>query len=349
MKKKRVLMIIAAVLACGIAVLSILLATHVICPVHDWKPATCTVPRTCAKCGRTLGDALGHDWLDATCEEPETCSRCGKTKGKALGHEWIEATCTEPKTCQVCGARDGTALGHNWKAATCTEPKSCLRCGISEGDALGHDWQDATCTEPMTCSRCKATQGEALGHTPGEWKIADDDIVTGTYWMKQYCSVCQEQLDAELYSYTSYLQNGEFTITPKEFTRRLDLCLDLIQDNTMSTGMRTIDNGDAVCAVWNYDTTVTALTFSLDGTGISEGSADSSHMDQLLGYCTGDDRESVMRLLVALPLACDPSLEFDECKAVASQLVEKNVCTKNGIQYTFASYSDGYAVMVTVP
>lgn len=43
-----------------------------------------------------------HEWAEATCTEPKTCAKCGETEGEALGHTWIDATCTEPKTCSVC-------------------------------------------------------------------------------------------------------------------------------------------------------------------------------------------------------------------------------------------------------
>lgn len=322
MKKKRVLAISIAALVGVVAVFSILLATHVICPVHKWQKATCTEPMTCEKCGRTQGEALGHDWLDATCEEPATCSRCGATEGEALGHDWQEATCTEPKICKVCGA--------------------------TEGEALGHDWQDATCTAPMTCSRCKETQGEALGHTPGEWQKADDNIVTGTYWMKQYCTVCQEVLDEDVYTYTTYLENGEFIITPKEFSDRLELCLDQISGNLLHTDMIAADGGEAGCLIRNSIQNIMVLSFSSGGTDILLDSADTAHMDNMLGYCSGNDDEIVARLLVAIPLACDPALEFEDAKSIASQLLDQKVYTKNGVQYVFDRYKGGFAIMITV-
>ena len=63
------------------------------CLKHEWKDATCTEPKTCAKCGKTEGEPLGHTWEDATCTEPKTCSTCGATEGEPNGHEntrWIE-------------------------------------------------------------------------------------------------------------------------------------------------------------------------------------------------------------------------------------------------------------------
>lgn len=42
--------------------------------------------------------------------EAKTCSRCKKISGKALGHKWKEATFTKPKTCTVCYITVGKPL-----------------------------------------------------------------------------------------------------------------------------------------------------------------------------------------------------------------------------------------------
>ncbi len=52
---------------------------------HSWIEATCTTPKTCTKCGATIGSALGHTWKNATCTDPKTCTRCGTTSGSSLG------------------------------------------------------------------------------------------------------------------------------------------------------------------------------------------------------------------------------------------------------------------------
>ena len=136
---------------------------------HNWKEATCETAKTCERCGKTEGEALGHSWKGATCEAAKTCERCGKTEGEALGHSWKEATCETAKTCERCGETEGEALGHSWKGATCEASKTCERCGKTEGEALGHSWKEATCETAKTCERCGKTEGEALGHS---WKEA---------------------------------------------------------------------------------------------------------------------------------------------------------------------------------
>ena len=146
---------------------------------HNWKEATCETAKTCERCGKTEGEALGHSWKGATCEAAKTCERCGKTEGEALGHSWKEATCEEPKTCKRCGKVEGKALGHSWKEATCEEPRTCTRCGTIEGVAKGHievidQAEEATCTKTgltegkhcVVCNKVIVKQKEipALGH-----------------------------------------------------------------------------------------------------------------------------------------------------------------------------------------
>ena len=90
------------------------------------------------------GCACEHQWQDATCTEPKTCAKCGEIEGNALGHKWQDATCTAPKTCIKCGEIEGNALGHKWQDATCTTPKTCTKCGETEGEAIGHtagEWE----------------------------------------------------------------------------------------------------------------------------------------------------------------------------------------------------------------
>ncbi len=169
-------------LVCILLVVVAVFALTGCCISHQWQEATCTEPKTCAKCGKTEGEALGHTWVDATCTEPKTCSVCGETEGEPLGHEWIDATCTEPKTCSVCGETEGEPLGHDWADATCTEPKTCEVCAETQGDPLGHAWADATCTAPKTCKVCGETEGEPLGH---DWADA-------TCTEPKTCKVCGE-------------------------------------------------------------------------------------------------------------------------------------------------------------
>lgn len=95
---------------------------------HDYAgevttAATCTTDGvktyTCSKCGNSYTEtisALGHSFNLATCTEPKTCSRCGATIGSALGHSWqptgaVDVNLGSEYECTVCGE-------HMWSRIT---------------------------------------------------------------------------------------------------------------------------------------------------------------------------------------------------------------------------------------
>ena len=159
--------------------------------IHNFSPATCQNPATCALCGKTAGEPIEHSFKAATCQIPKMCEDCGKTEGEVGEHTWKSASCLTPRTCELCGATDGEPTGHIWNAI-CTKDKECKVCGITEaakehtwntdkcqvlqicvecdfvGEKIDHNWVKATCTSPECCTRCGQITSEALGHN---WKI----------------------------------------------------------------------------------------------------------------------------------------------------------------------------------
>lgn len=109
--KRKWLYVLFAIL--GVAIIAVIIFFIFYCD-HEWREATCIEPKTCTKCGKTEGEALGHDWVEANCINPKSCSVCGKTEGQPLGHQegsWktsstnlINATVTSKKYCTVCDA-----------------------------------------------------------------------------------------------------------------------------------------------------------------------------------------------------------------------------------------------------
>lgn len=111
LRNRKQIVVAISVMAIVLIAIGIFVLTY--CPHDEWSDATCTEPKTCVKCGKTEGEALGHDWKDATCTEPKTCQRCGETEGEALGHkpgEWsssvnaLSAKRSSEQKCTVCGA-----------------------------------------------------------------------------------------------------------------------------------------------------------------------------------------------------------------------------------------------------
>ena len=174
-------------------------------PGHDWRDATCTTPKTCARCGLTEGEPLGHSWRvktvlrAATCvktgEAAYICDLCGETKTDALPldpdrhtglktvEKPLEPTCTEAGylgavSCADCGAVlearvEQPARGHEWQDATCTAPKTCARCGLTEGEAAGHSWLPEDDKAPGTCAAC----GALLGDVDSNGEVNTGDIL----------------------------------------------------------------------------------------------------------------------------------------------------------------------------
>lgn len=110
-----------------------------------------------------------HEWKDATCTDPKTCTRCSKTEGDALGHTGGNATCSQKAVCSVCGAEYGDLAAHTFTeeivkdealkaAASCanaaTYYKSCTCGAISTnaadvffvGTASRHQYENNVCT-----------------------------------------------------------------------------------------------------------------------------------------------------------------------------------------------------------
>ncbi len=199
------------------------------CLSHEWQDATCTAPKTCAKCGETEGEMLPHTWQDATCTAPKTCAGCGATEGEVLPHDWKDATCTAPKTCAGCGETEGEVLPHNWQDATCTAPKTCAVCSATEGEALGHtlnSWKvqkAATCSElgseASVCNVCNETVTREIPmaeHTPGEWEVKVKATRDSNGTEVQNCSVCATELGTRSYEFVP------FDITPLKNKRNFE-------------------------------------------------------------------------------------------------------------------------------
>lgn len=117
--------------------LCLLLLTGCSCK-HEWKEASCTVPKTCSLCQETEGEALGHSWQEATCETAKSCSACGLAEGTPLGHEWQNPENNCFQICSVCGATGELQREHQWEEASCTQPKTCTVCGTSKGECTPH-------------------------------------------------------------------------------------------------------------------------------------------------------------------------------------------------------------------
>lgn len=122
-----------------------------------------------------------HDWQDATCTAPKTCAKCGETEGEPAVHSWQEATCTAPRTCAVCQQTEGEVLAHNWQEATCSAPRTCTGCQETEGEPIAHSyglWMLDGESMYRVCDFCAATESTEIDyplyldqHIYGHWNM----------------------------------------------------------------------------------------------------------------------------------------------------------------------------------
>lgn len=183
-KKKWLLWCIPVVV---IAALVVCYFAFNLCFFHEWTDATCTASKTCIKCEKTEGEALGHTWMDATCIVPKTCQVCGETEGKLVDHIWQEATCTMSKTCLICGKKEGASLKHIWIEATCMAPKYCSLCNVKIGSTVNHNLdQNGRCMwcDSLVGIEIKMSNYEEFYKVETEW-IGTDKEKGGYVYMDE--------------------------------------------------------------------------------------------------------------------------------------------------------------------
>lgn len=129
--------------------------------------------KICAGCGDKITEeisALDHDWSEATCTEPKTCKRCHKAEGAALGHK---LTKTVPK------AATTTAEGNieYWMCETCGKlfKDSAGKTEITKADTVVPKKSEEA-SEPGSNPKQMGSDGTAVG--PGASAAAADKAVT---------------------------------------------------------------------------------------------------------------------------------------------------------------------------
>lgn len=167
------------------------------------------------------GCSCEHEWQEATCTEPKTCAKCGETEGEAHGHEWQEATCTEPKICMVCGKTEGNALGHTWQEATCVKPKTCSICSVTDGEPLEHtpgEWEIDESSRSMESGTVWVRQYCQICGTQIDRKLKSFSLDNGSIFL-----FTPQQFSERLNSIFSLLDDCTYTAK-----------LGILDDNTMT-------------------------------------------------------------------------------------------------------------------
>lgn len=133
-----------------------------------------------------LSSICFHEWNPATCLAPETCAECGKTRGETLDHEWVEASCKSPKTCAVCKTTEGEALGHSVKEWKNVSKSTCTAKGKDEG----------TCT---VCKETVIKELDLLSHTKGKWEVTKSATKNSKGEQCIKCTVCKAVIETKEY------------------------------------------------------------------------------------------------------------------------------------------------------
>lgn len=252
--------------------------------------------------------------------------------------KWINPTCTAPSTCATCGETRGIPAGHKWASATCTKPKTCVRCGATDGKPLGHTFEDATCTAPKKCSVCNATEGDPVGHTPGEWEYSPIDFTKAQRVRTQKCTVCGEIANAETEDITSFVGNGAFMFTPKQFADRMDEQLDTVNSRlgTSYSAMPASISGLPMCVVLSGSRQLCAVGY-VDSSGNSIYDQDASNVHKLLFTTIKGDSDDFTKVALAFLMAIDPTVAItdstDMCISIADAGSNGDSYSSNGVEY----------------
>ena len=187
---------------------------------HEWQPATCVSPKTCAVCGETegepdpahhTGETVVRESRAATCREPGytgdiCCAACGRVleKGQAipvLDHRWDEGAVIYPATCRLPGITRLTCTVCG-KTTDRVDPADPARHAWDEGQAI----YPATCIKPglihYTCTACGAEKDEAVPadpdrHAETELRGAKEATCTETGSTGDvYCRACGRMVSA---------------------------------------------------------------------------------------------------------------------------------------------------------
>ena len=260
-------------------------------------------------------------------------------------HNWIDATCEAPKTCASCGETEGNPIAHDWVDATCDTPKVCTSCGETEGNPIAHDWATATCSIPETCLLCGDTRGDTLEHAAGDWKTSSTDMVAATVTSKKYCNVCGDEVDRKTVSLKQLHDGTHFLMSPKQFVERLEGQLDELSGNTLETMYGEVD-GDFACGITDDGEKVGAFLFTEGDGAITTEQRNDVCFNKLLG--TVDGQRNVARVLLALIETCDPAIDFDDAKELASDAIYLGSVTENGVTYVVMITDDNAIIGVTL-
>lgn len=214
-----------------------------------------------------------------------------------------------------------------------------------------HSWKEADCTAPKTCTKCGQTEGAPLDHTPGDWEQADPDYSMPFIFLHKKCTVCNKVLKTESYAINSFVNDGTFLFSPKEFSKRLTGISDVLKysydiklgnPNGEVYGSRITKNGKAIAVVCY----LTEWPDKGDSTMGVEQENDRNVSAMVASFQTKDESD-VLKLLDAILISCDPTLGTQtETRNLISSIKKASAETGpykyNNISYFIYKKDNGY-------
>lgn len=224
-----------------------------------------------------------------------------------------------------------------------------VMCLLLAGCACKHDWVEATCTEPKTCSKCGETEGEPLGHTPGEWEIWNTDYVSTMVWLRQPCTVCEEDVNTDMKALNSLVEDGKFLFSADEFVDRIDYIFRYYDELKCSASMNAVDGETLTATIANENNKSAAtVIFIEDSENIINDKYDRSIKEIMIGFETSNTAK-IEQIVTAVVMTVDPYFDYDDAVDACTKIVNGSyVC--NGIKYAIGKVSDynGTCVMTVI-
>lgn len=186
-----------------------------------------------------------------------------------------------------------------------------------------HEWADATCTEPKTCTLCGETDGEAAGHISGNWVEADTDFNNAVKTSEKRCTVCDEALETNTIQMDKLYEGKLFLFTAEEFANRLNAVLDNLGDIEYKTKyVKDMSGMGPACIISNKTENIAAISMLNKYSSTGAATHGVRNITGMFCYFYSDSDQLTAEAMLAIVLACDPSMNLDDGRKCCSSIIE---------------------------
>lgn len=211
------------------------------------------------------------------------------------------------------------------------------------GCFCSHVWEPATCQSPERCTNCGRTHGSPRSCAEGEWEAYDLDLSTPALLYCTRCQYCDKIMSEKSETLTTLHNGSTFLLTPNQLLTRIKG--EFSGSSTYNIQWGT--NSDAATAnVYKNGSIIGNYSFSYNGSFRDKNCQDEVGFSLIMGIAMNSSGCSEM--LLAMILACDPTLDVSGATSVATSAINYSSTTKNGIKYAIAAYSGMYLISASV-